>query len=122
MVETFPPFEAEEQQYKGERIDMKATAQQLRLPKPIELYFTTDGGDAEAVSQCFNETAVVKDEGHTYAGRAAIKQWIADAFAKYRATSEPFACEQMDGKFIVTSHVAGNFTGSPIDLRFSFKL
>ena len=101
---------------------MKETTQQLRLPKPIELYFTTDGGDAEAVSQCFNEAAVVKDEGHTHAGRAAIKQWIADAFAKYRATSEPFASEQMDGKFIVTSHVAGNFPGSPIDLRFSFKL
>lgn len=101
---------------------MKDAAQHLRLPIPIELYFSTGGGDAEAVSQCFNETAVVKDDGHIHVGRAAIKQWIADAFAKYRATSEPFACDQTDGEFIVASHVAGNFPGSPIDLRFSFKL
>jgi hypothetical protein len=101
---------------------MKDTQQQLRLPKPIEHYFTADGADADAVSQCFNETAVVKDDGHTHRGRAAIKQWCADAFAKYSATSEPFACELKDGRFIVTSQVSGNFPGSPINLRFSFKL
>jgi hypothetical protein len=30
-------------------------------------------GDGEAVSQCFTENAVVKDEGHTHKGRVAIK-------------------------------------------------
>ena len=101
---------------------MKDTTQQLRLPKPIEHDLTGDGADSEAVSQCFSETAVVNADGHTYAGRATIKQWCADVFAKYNATNEPFACEQKDGRFIVTCHVSGNFPGSPIDLRFSFKL
>ena len=94
----------------------------LNLPKPIAAYFTADKGDSEAVAECFTENAVVKDEGHTYHGRAAIKQWKADASTKYQYTSEPFACEQQDGKFVVTSRLTGNFPGSPVALRFFFEL
>ena len=94
----------------------------LNLQKPIATYFAADKTDAEAVAQCFTETAVVKDEGHTYHGRAAIKQWKAAASAKYQYTCEPFACGQQDGKFIVTSRLTGNFPGSPVDLRFFFAL
>jgi hypothetical protein len=32
------------------------------------------------------------------------------------------ACEEKDGKTVVTSHLVGNFPGSPVDLRFLFKL
>ena len=85
-------------------------------------YFTADRGDGEAVSQCFDENAVVKDEGHTHKGRAAIKKWKAAASAKYQYTSEPLACEEKDGKTVVTSHLVGNFPGSPVDLRFFFTL
>jgi hypothetical protein len=92
------------------------------LPKPVAAYFASDKQDAEAVAQCFTETAVVKDEGHTHRGRAAIKRWKTDASAKYQYTSEPFACEQQDGKIVVTSRLAGNFPGSPVNLRFFFGL
>jgi hypothetical protein len=101
---------------------MKITKQSLNLPKPIATYFATDKGDSETLSQCFTEIAVVKDEGHTYKGRAAIKQWKTDASAKYEYTSEPVACEQKDGKIVVTSCLTGNFPGSPVDLRFFFEL
>jgi hypothetical protein len=94
----------------------------LDLPKSIAAYFTADKGDAEGVAQCFTESAIVKDEGHTYQGRAAIKQWKADASAKYQYTCEPFACEQKDGKVVVTSRLTGNFPGSPVNLRFFFEL
>ena len=94
----------------------------LDLPKPIAAYFTADKADGEAVSQCFTEDAVVKDEGHTHQGRAAIKQWKTDASARYQYTSEPFACEQKGGKFVVTSHLTGNFPGSPVDLRLFFEV
>ena len=77
---------------------MKPATRSLNLPKPIAAYFTADKGDGEAVSQCFTENAVVKDEGHTHKGRAAIKEWKADASAKYEYTSEPFACEEKDEK------------------------
>ena len=94
----------------------------LELPKPIAAYFTADKADGEAVSQCFIEDAVVKDEGHTHHGRAAIKQWKADASAKYQYTCEPSACEQRGEKTVVTCRLTGNFPGSPVDLRFFFEL
>jgi len=101
---------------------MKPATKSLNLPKPIAAYFTADKGDGEAVSQCFTENAVVKDEGHTHKGRAAIKEWKTDASAKYEYTCEPIACEEKEGKTVVTSHLVGNFPGSPVDLRFFFKL
>jgi hypothetical protein len=101
---------------------MKQTTKSLSLPKPVAAYFTADSGDGEAVSQCFTENAIVKDEGHTYKGRAAITKWKAGTSAKYQYTSEPFACEEKDGKTVVTSHLVGNFPGSPVDLRYFFRL
>jgi hypothetical protein len=94
----------------------------LNLPKPIAAYFVADRDDSEDIAQCFTENAVVKDEGHTYQGRAAIKKWKADASAKYQYTIEPLACEATDGKVVVTSRLTGNFPGSPVDLRFFFEL
>ncbi len=101
---------------------MKQATRSLNLPKPIAAYFTADKGCGEAVSQCFTENAVVKDEGHTHKGRAAIKEWKTDAAAKYEYTCEPLACDEQDGKTVVTSHLVGNFPGSPVDLRFLFEL
>ena len=101
---------------------MKQATRSPSLPKPIAAYFAADSGDGAVVSQCFTENAIVKDEGHTYKGRPAIEEWKTDASAKYQYTSEPFACEEKDGKIVVTSHLVGNFPGSPVDLRFFFKL
>ena len=94
----------------------------LEMPKPVAAYFAADRESAAAVAECFTEGAVVKDEGHTYRGREAIKQWKTDASAKYQYTSEPFACEREDGKVTVTSRLTGDFPGSPVDLRFIFGL
>ena len=41
--------------------------------------------------------------------------------AKYGYTSEPFAVEENDGK-TVASRLAGNFPGSPVNLRYFFEL
>ena len=94
----------------------------LDLPKPITAYLTADKADGEAVSQCFTEDAVVKDEGHTHQGRAAITQWKTEASAKYQYTCAPSACEQRGRKVVVTCRLTGNFPGSPVDLRFFFEL
>ena len=101
---------------------MKQATRSLNLPKSIAAYFIADEVDGEAVSQCFTENAVVKDEGHTHKGRAAIKEWKVDVSTKYEYTCEPLAYEEMDGKTVVTSHLVGNFPGSPVDLRYFFKL
>ena len=94
----------------------------LDLPTPVANYFAADTSDSEAVAQCFTENAVVKDEGHTFKGRAAIRKWKADASAKYQYTCEPFVCERRDGQVIVTSRLTGSFPGSPVNLRFFFRL
>src|SRR3989454_4597703 len=93
----------------------KPATKSLSLPKPIAAYFAADRGDGEAVSQCFTDNAVVKDEGHTHKGRPAIREWKTDASAKYEYTCEPIACEEKEGKTVVTSHLVGNFPGSPVE-------
>jgi hypothetical protein len=96
--------------------------QSLDLPGPIANYFAADEEGAETLSQCFTEDAVVKDEGLTYNGRAAIKEWKARASEKYQYTIEPLALDQDDRKAVVTSRLTGNFPGSPVNLRFFFEL
>jgi hypothetical protein len=92
------------------------------LPEPIAAYFAADGLDGKAVARCFTRDAVVKDEGKTYLGLAAIQRWKDDASARYRYRSEPFASEQMGDLTVITSRLTGNFPGSPVDLRFFFRL
>lgn len=94
----------------------------LTLPAPIAAYFAADKDDGDAVTRCFTERATVKDEGHTHVGRAAIAGWKTVASAKYNYTSEPTAVAVQDDKTIVTSHLVGDFPGSPVDLRYFFVL
>ena len=94
----------------------------LDLPGAVAAYFAADREGGETVARCFTETAVVKDEGRTHRGRAAIRQWKEEVSTKYQYTSEPFACERRDGAVVVTSRLTGTFPGSPVDLRFVFVL
>ena len=93
------------------------------LPTPIAIYIDAENrGSTETLGQCFAEHAIVRDEGRTIEGLAAIKQWKAATKKKYQHTVEPLASAQKDGKTIVTNRLTGNFPGSPIDLRFIFGL
>jgi hypothetical protein len=94
----------------------------INLPEPVAAYFAADKADAEAVSKCFTEGAIVKDEGRTHHGRAAIKKWKEEVSTKYEYTCQPLRFETKDGRCVVTCHLAGNFPGSPADLRFFFEL
>jgi ketosteroid isomerase-like protein len=95
----------------------------LGLPTPIAIYIDAENrGDMEALAQCFTEDAVVRDEGETIEGLAAIKQWKAETRKKYQHTIEPLASVQKDDKTIVTNRLTGNFPGSPIELEFVFTL
>ena len=94
----------------------------LNLPEPIAAYFDADRHGGEEVARCFTKQAVVRDEGQTYSGPEAIKAWKTAAATRYSYTSEPFAVEQKDGQCIVTCRLTGSFPGSPVDLRFAFRL
>jgi hypothetical protein len=95
----------------------------LTFPEPIAVYFEADKhGDAAAVARCFAKSAVVKDEGQTHSGRAAIQEWKTGASAKYSYTSEPLSVEREDDRYIVISRLTGNFPGSPVELSYAFRL
>lgn len=94
----------------------------LHLPEPIAAYFAADKRDGQAVARCFTKDAIVKDERRTYAGLQEIRRWKTEVSDKYTYTSEPFAIQEADGLTVITSHLAGNFPGSPVDLRYFFRL
>jgi SnoaL-like protein len=93
------------------------------LPTPIALYIAAENsGDTNLLGQCFAEHAVVRDEGKTIEGLAAIKKWKAETKKKYQHTIEPLGSVQKNGKTIITNRLTGNFPGSPIELEFVFTL
>lgn len=95
----------------------------IELPDAIEAYFSADKtGNAQAVAEVFTQNATVIDEGNTYTGRDAIRQWMANASTQYTYTVEPFGIAEDGQCTIVTSHLVGNFPGSPVDLRYVFVL
>jgi hypothetical protein len=94
----------------------------LSLPQPIAAYFEADRGNGNSVAECFAPDAVVKDEGNTHRGLDEIRKWRAEVAAKYTYTCEPLAVHQQDVRTVVTCRLAGNFPGSPVNLRFLFRL
>ena len=94
----------------------------ITLPMPVAAYFAADRNDGDAVARCFTENAGVVDERRTHAGRDAIRRWKAEASATFSYTTDPFAVSQENGATVVTAHVAGDFPGSPVDLRYAFVL
>ncbi len=74
----------------------------IHLPDVVREYFEADkSSNPDAIAQCFAEDAVVIDEGNTY-------------------TVKPIAIAPEHGRIVVTGHLAGNFPGSPVDLRYIF--
>ena len=95
----------------------------IHLPPAIDLYVKAENdGDVESLSECFAPDAIVRDEGHTYEGLAAIKEWKAETKKKYNHSVEPLEVAQRDGKTVLKAKLTGNFPGSPVTLEFSFVL
>ena len=95
----------------------------IELPDAIEAYFSADKkGNAQAIAEVFMQDATVIDEGNTYTGRDAIRQWMANASTQYTYTVVPFEIAEDGQRTIVTSHLVGTFPGSPVDLRYLFVL
>jgi len=95
----------------------------ISLPKPIAAYFDADtAGDAGALARCFTATGVVRDEGGTFTGTAAIERWNVDARTKYHHTVVPLSVTEGDGAMTILARVSGDFPGSPVDLEHIFSL
>ena len=95
----------------------------IHLPPSIDLYVRIENsGDLESLSECFACNATVRDEGRTYEGLAAIREWKADTKKKYSHTIAPLEVAYRDAKTVLKAKVTGKFPGSPVTLEFSFVL
>ena len=95
----------------------------IHLPPAIDLYVKAENsGQVQALSECFAPNATVRDEGRTYKGLAAIKEWKAETKKKYNHTVAPLEVAHRDGTTVLKAKLTGNFPGSPVTLEFSFVL
>jgi len=95
----------------------------INVAAPVERYLAAERAkDAETLGDCFREDAVVRDEGREHRGVAAIKAWHREANAKYRYTVEPLDAATNGLVVVVRARVAGDFPGSPAELRFTFDV
>jgi hypothetical protein len=94
-----------------------------RLPDPIDRYVQiANSGTAEAAPECFAPDATVYDEGRTYEGVAAIKNWMAATKKKYGHTITPLDLAERGGQSVLKARLTGNFPGSPVTVHFTFVL
>ena len=95
----------------------------IELPAPIDLYFASENmHDSSAIEMCFAADAIVRDEGKTITGVAAIKAWRVETGEKYHHTIEPLSVSALGGKVLVTGEISGQFPGSPILLDHVFEI
>jgi hypothetical protein len=93
------------------------------LPEPLAAYFAAaNARDPDRVAACFAENAVVHDEGREIRGRSGVRAWAQHTGRIYRYTATVTAVEETADRTIVTVHLTGDFPGSPINLRYRFKL
>ena len=93
----------------------------MNLPKVIEeLVKTQNEFDSAAYANCFAEDAQVSDEGKTHNGKAEIEKWIDKSNKDYKATMEPVDYDEKED--ILLAKIAGSFPGSPLTLKFHFKI
>jgi len=91
----------------------------IHLPPAIDLYVKAENsGQVQALSECFAPNATVRDEGRTYKGLPAIKEWKAETKKKYNHTVTPL---EIVGT-VLKAKLSGSFPGSPVTLAFRFVL
>ena len=94
----------------------------IRLPRPIDAYLALENSSGGDVADCFAVDAVVRDEGGTHKGLAAIAKWRAGTKRKYKHVIEPLGIRKQGGRTILKGKLIGDFPGSPITIDFSFLL
>ena len=95
----------------------------LQLPTAIARYLDADRtADPALLAACFTPDAVVRDEGRSIHGIAAIQAWRQAARAQYQYIAEPLGSTQVGDSTRLLARVTGNFPGSPVDLLYVFGL
>ncbi|MZD05803.1 nuclear transport factor 2 family protein [Streptomyces sp. SID5785] len=88
-------------------------------PEFAQAYFAAAAAaSSDQYIALFSDTVVVRDDGHTHRGLAAVRRWHDAAptvlYALREVTGTATACQAV-------AEVSGDFPGSPVDLRFAFE-
>ena len=95
----------------------------IDLPRPIALYVAAENaGETATLDECFTAAATVRDEGQTYRGLAAIREWKVETKRKYKHRVTPLELVERDGITLLKARLEGDFPGSPVTLQFRFTL
>lgn len=78
--------------------------------------------DTSKVASFFAEDANVFDEGEHQVGTHAIAQWMQDTAQRYQPRVEVLDVQLRTGKVLVHNLISGTFPGSPLELRYAFRL
>lgn len=93
------------------------------LPAPLRSYYEAKNSkDIDGMLAPFAEDATVRDEGHTYIGRAAIREWMEETTRKYGVSVEVSKVDVAGETVRVAALVSGNFPGSPATLHYTFTM
>ncbi|MFC6338187.1 nuclear transport factor 2 family protein [Pseudomonas sp. CCM 7891] len=95
----------------------------LGLAPAIAAYIAAaNAGDTSAVIHCFAEDANVFDEGEHQVGTAAIVRWMEETGRRYQPKVQVLDVQHRTGKVLVRNLISGSFPGSPLELRYTFRL
>ena len=94
------------------------------IPDVIQTYQAAhDRRDTDAALATFTPDAVVLDDGREHHGTEAVRQWLSTEASEYTFTRTLLGSESLgDGRWLVRHHLAGNFPGGEVDLRYEFTL
>ena len=99
------------------------TASSPLLPAAVTHYLEAANRlDAAAAADCFTADAAVHDENHDYAGREAIRAWVAETSRKYRPVFTLMRSTVNGDEVSLAVAVSGQFPGSPITLDYVLRL
>jgi hypothetical protein len=91
-------------------------------PVVAQLLDASKTRSVEAYLATFHENAVVVDEGTTYSGISAIRQWRISINSQFEYTMDIEQAATQEGEFVVKALLTGTFPGSPVHLFYHFEL
>src|SRR5882724_8507336 len=103
---------------------MKTTTASITLlPAAVTRYLeAANRFDATAAADCFTADASIHDENHDYAGRDAVRAWVAETSRKYRPAFTVMRASVNGDDVSLAVAVAGQFPGSPVTLDYALRL
>ena len=95
----------------------------LELPTVITAWMNSQNQhDSTAFAECFDDQALVFDEGKHHRGLSEIKAWNEHTNSEYNTQNRLIHYEYTAAGAILTVMVSGDFKGSPIQLKYNLTI